>query len=725
MEYYAHKDNNNRKQTIKEHHENVAELACAFSIDLLKPFAHEIGGSHDLGKYAQAFQERLDGSSVKFEHSTCGAIEYSRLPMNREEQCVVPMMEYCVAGHHTGLPDGGAKNGNAFDGVTLQSRLGRASQYTGKNDYHAYQRELSLSIPNAGALLAELMKRQNLPDMIEKYAFFTRYLFSCLTDADYLDTEQFCSSSGIQRSLHANFAEVEKAVDRRFSEFTADTPLKAARGRLQQQAYFNAEHSGNISILNMPTGSGKTLCSLKIALQKLRNSNGRKKRIIYVIPYTSIIEQTAQVFENIFGAHTDILQHHSNYCFDSAPLEADTAQKLKLASENWDAPLIITTSVRFFESLYHYKSSGLRKLHNMADSIIIFDEIHLLPLNMLQPCLRGIGYITEYLNSEAILLSATMPNYEELFQKYLPECNVTQLLPDRSDFQCFKKCHYIDLGRTDYDAVLEKASHYQSSLIIVNKRKTAHELYERIQGEKYHLSTYMTPLDRSNTIAAIRDALEAERAITVVSTSLIEAGVDFDFKAVFRQYAGLDSILQSGGRCNREGKTDFGDVYIFETDEPVNRDLQIPVNVVKGLLQEYEDISSKECIEEYYRRLFHEAKELIEGNSIAKMCRSIESIPFRTYAEGFEFIKDNTIGIVIAQNEEAQKYLQSLRYGNYSVKRKLQKYTVSLRIYEFEEAQKLGILDDFGTGVFVLTNDAYYQKETGLHLDMVQDVILG
>ena len=245
---------------------------------------------------------------MKFEHSTCGAIEYSNLKCGRTEMCILPMLEYCIAGHHTGLPDGGAKNGNAFDGVTLQSRLGRASQYTGKNSYDAYKSELELSMPDVGDLVREVMRIPNETEVIEKYAFFTRCLFSCLTDADYLDTEQFCSD-GKERKLYADFAEVEKALERKFSEFTADNPMRAARGRLQEQAFVNAAVSDSISILNMPTGSGKTLCSMKIALQKLMKSKGSKKRIIYVIPYTSIIEQTAGVFEEIFGEYADILQN--------------------------------------------------------------------------------------------------------------------------------------------------------------------------------------------------------------------------------------------------------------------------------------------------------------------------------------------------------------------------------------------------------------------------------
>ncbi|MDE5769804.1 MAG: CRISPR-associated helicase Cas3' [Oscillospiraceae bacterium] len=733
MEYYAHISSDGRKQTVKEHLDGVAELAEKNAVPLMKSLAHAAGKAHDLGKFSIAFQKRLSGLPIKYEHSIGGAIEYSQSTYAKSKMTALPayMLQYCIAGHHTGLPDGGTKNDTD---TTLQGRLKQQNyqNHQTETDYHAYQNEIQLEFPECVQLASEISDMKTDID-IEKFAFFTRYLFSCLVDADYLDTEKFCFPE-TERSLKADFQAIRTAVNQKLNSFLPMTELQKARGRLQQQAYKNAKNAANISILNIPTGSGKTLCSLKIALDRLLASNGEKKRIIYVIPYTSIIEQTADIFEKIFGKYADILQHHSNYDFsddNSSDFknmsEPDTRNKLKKAAENWDAPFIITTSVQFFESLYHFKGSPLRKLHNMADSVIIFDEIHLLPIQLLQPCLKGIGYITKYLNSDAIFLSATMPDYRKLFRHYLPDCSYSVLVPDKTDFQYFKKCQYLNLGKTDFDAILEKAQHYQSNLIVVNKRKSAYEIYQNITGRKYHLSTYMTPKDRSHTINAIRADLANGIKITVVSTSLIEAGVDFDFKAVFREIAGLDNIIQAGGRCNREGVDKSGDVYIFETDEKIIRDLQIPVNIVKSLLEEYDDITSPECIETYYQRLYREKKDPIDKNSIANRNDNIKinitCVPFRTYANQFEFIKDDSVGVVIPQCEEAVKLYHQLKSGDYSVKRKLQKYTVSLKRYELENAIKLGILDDFDTGMLQLTNPNYYHPETGLNLDTTDDKI--
>ena len=315
----------------------------------------------------------------------------------------------------------------------------------------------------------------------------------------------------------------------------------------------------------MPTGSGKTLLSLRLALEMVKRSGGKLKRIIYVIPYTSIIEQTAKTFSDIIGEYADIVQHHSNFIYDDTNEDDLTAAKLKKACENWDAPIVITTSVQFFESLYHYKSSRLRKLHNISESVIVFDEIHLLPIDQLQPCLKGVGHITKYLDSKALFLSATMPDYKKLFEKYIPECCINELITDKCDFKTFDKCQYINLGEQSAERIAQHASTRRSSLIVVNSRRSAREVYDSLSGNKYHLSTFMTPHDRTNTIDRIRTDLKKGRQVCVVSTSLIEAGVDLDFETVFRQLAGLDSILQAGGRCNREGKLSKGEVYFFST----------------------------------------------------------------------------------------------------------------------------------------------------------------
>ena len=723
MKYYAHTREDGERQTVKAHLTGVSEKAEKFSVDLLKPIAKKASLYHDIGKYALNFQKRLDNDKVKFSHAACGALEYKKFADKND--CFAPLMEYCIAGHHTGLMDGGTV-ADSSDSPTLSGTLKRENEYTGESDYSAYATEIefaTLTQEERTPLYNELLSAKDPTELIERYAFFTKYVFSCLTDADFLDTEIFCNKN-VERGMSGDFKMALDKLNRELSDMPSNTPLRQARSRIQQQAFDNSVNKSHISILDMPTGSGKTLCSLKLALES------GKKRIIYVIPYTSIIEQTANKFEKMFGDVLHVLQHHSNYSYDgNTEEEKKTAEKLKKTCENWDAPLIITTSVQFFQSIYHYKGSALRKLHNLRDSVIVFDEIHLIPTELLRPCLKAVGYITKYLNSEALFLSATMPDYSKLFDKFLPDVNYNKLVTDRTNFKYFKKCEYKDMGRTTLETIAENASRCKNALIVVNTKKTAAELYYLVQGEKYHLSANMTPAHRSRVIEVVRKKLENGEHITVVSTSLVEAGVDLDFNTVFRQLSGLDSILQAGGRCNREGKDDKGYVYVFDIDETYRKgsDLAMRINKTKGLLEKYQDITSYDCIKEYYDGIFDFNQSRIAENSIAKYneqsnsfdrqgLMSPYSIPFRSYAMQFEYIPADTISIVIddPNDQTCHELVETLRNGDMSVRRALQKYSVSVYMNVFKDLYSQGVLNDHGTGIFILENQSYYNNETGL-----------
>jgi CRISPR-associated endonuclease/helicase Cas3 len=336
--------------------------------------------------------------------------------------------------------------------------------------------------------------------------------------------------------LHSDFAECQAKLERQLGAFVAETPLQKARAGLQAQAFANIEQDGEIYLMNMPTGSGKTLAGMECALRRAAKG---KKRIIYVIPYHSIIDQTVDVFEKLFGESAQILRHQSSFSYeDMEDINEDYRRSAIYACENWDAQIIITTAVQFFESLYGNKRGRLRKVHNMADSVIVFDEAHLMPIEYLQPCLSGIAFITRFLHSEAIFLTATMPDFPDLIARYaLEDSKIVDLVPDRSDFKYFKKARYCNLGGISAEALVGMAQQNASALIVVNSRKAASQIYELCPGECYHLSTYMTGVDRARTIGRIRERLALlqqdfpdmevppERRIIVVSTSLIEAGL--------------------------------------------------------------------------------------------------------------------------------------------------------------------------------------------------------
>lgn len=730
MTKYAHKAENGEKQTIKSHLEGTAKLAEENAVGLFKPIAHALGMAHDIGKYAEAFQNRLlNDSTERFEHSACGALEYEKMFRGSHNGLFAPIMEFCIACHHTGLQNGGSKILNKkASGNTLNSRIysGRKEKdYIGRKDYDSYKEEITLETPDFSFILNYLQDEKKPVDRIELYSFFVRYLFSCLTDADFIDTERFCSPD-IKRDLYADFTAAAVNLESKFKSCKKDTLLQQARSRLQEQAFNNVEKGVNVNILNMPAGSGKTLCSLKIALDKL-NSDTSKKRIIYVIPYTAIIDQTAEEFMQIFDKCAEVLQHHSNYIFKEDSENNSTEEKLRLACENWDAPVVITTAVQFFESVYGCKTSSLRKLHNMADSVIVFDEIHTLPTECLQPCIRAIGYITRYLNSEVIFLSATMPDYSHLFECYAPKMKVKNLITDKEDFKYFKKVIYKKID-ADFEKAAKMAEDFKTALIITNSRKSARDTYSLLSGNKYHISTYMTPYDRKRVIDEIKTDLSDNKPVKAVSTSLAEAGIDLDFEAVFRQMNGLDSILQAGGRCNREGKNDTGCVFVFKplSDKPSQ---DIRCLSTERLFEAFENITDPKCIERYYNDIFLSNEQKIRENTITEN-RPVNpaEIDFKDYSERFQLIKEETVGVVIVQNEDCRSILKELKSNRRLALRKLQQYTVPLKCRgdnsEFMTALNKGIVKKSEDGIFMVENMKYYNPEIGLNVELNDDIIV-
>lgn len=705
MEIYAHVDNKGRKQTLEAHLEGTAQLAASFAVGELKSAAFYLGRIHDIGKCRPDFQRRLNNEKIRCEHACCGAIE-----IMKNGGLASYLLAYCAAGHHSGLQNGGAKNDSPDDG-TLHAALNKDA-----SDYLPEGERFRRSMPDMKPLINMISDgTRDISECIERSAFFTRYLFSCLTDADFIDTERFCSPD-TDRNIKGDFAKALEKVDGELAKFKCDTAVRTARKSLQEQA-FSACQYGGIHIMNMPTGSGKTLCSIRLALQKAVSEG--KKRIIYVIPYTSIIEQTADVFTKIFGDVLPVVQHHSNYCPDEDESSDITEDKLKKVCENWDAPLIVTTNVQFFQSFYHRKSSRLRKLHNIADSVIVFDEVHMMPVPFLQPCVRAVGYAVKYLGSEAFFLSATMPDFAELFHKYAKGCDYDELIRDKTDFKMFRNSQIRYLGEITWDRLAQMSEENESTLIIVNSRKSAGKLYEMCSGTDrnvYCLSTYLTANDRSALIAEIRELLKEHKPVTVISTSLIEAGVDLDFKAVYREIAGLDSILQSAGRCNREGtRSDcFTNVFISEDGMPSRGDIGIRANISKQLLESGNDVAEPAVITEYYNRLFERMKDQIAENTISAGVQSMDAIPFKDYSERFDkMIDGDTIGIVIPC-EENKELLESLDSGDRSVLRKLRRYTATVHYNEFRDLLERGVISDSGTCVYRLTVPELYTRDRGL-----------
>lgn len=723
--YIAHLREDQEVQSVASHSSGTARRCARFAVAPWKPLAYTMALYHDIGKYQPSFQRYIQGKGSSIPHALCGVQEL-RTRLGSSAPALI--MQYAIAGHHGGLPDYGTKLDTPAQ-ATLSGTLRRDCEA-----YDVYRQELAPPEIPLGPLSETMGAGCRTPaEAAERFAFFTRYLFSCLTDADWLDTEAFCVRQE-RTPLTADFPRCLEKVDRVLAGFQCQTAVQKKRALLQEQVFKKVGCPGQVFLMNMPTGSGKTLASIKFALEQAIAL--QKQRIIYIIPYNSIIDQTAEVLGSIFGEDAAILRHQSSYVLeeDGSQSEQDKLM-LKQATENWDAQIVLTTAVQFFESVYSNRRSKLRKLHNMANSILVFDEAHLMPPEYLQPCFSAVAHITKFLNTQALFLTATMPNFPALFADLTEETAMVDLVPDKTDFSAFQRCGFQSLGEVSDEALLLCAQAHPSTLIVVNRRGTAQALFRAApEGERYHLSTYMTARDRAAVIARIKarvrqleldfpDLREVppQRRILVVSTSLVEAGVDLDFTAVYRELWGLDSILQSGGRCNREGKLDSATVYIFQRRQQSTA-LPAAVSITKGLLAQYEDISSADCIAQYYAQIFEFRRQDLLSKALGSRCPKPTHIPFRSYAEEFELIDSNAVAVLLAQDAFSTRELSRLRATGTANLRALQPYSFSVYSHELNALLRAGVIESLH-GISILSNSDYYDPQTGVRFEG-QDYIL-
>lgn len=696
--YLAHIADDGREQTVLQHLQGTAALSGKFA----KEFDDEdqgylVGMAHDLGKYSEEFQNRLLYHGPKVDHSTAGAIECLR-----RKQLLAAI---AVAGHHGGLPDGGCRTD--LDSTFL-GRYNKAMK-GGIPCYDGWQRELTLpQLPP--------VEEMSGPESM----FHARMLYSCLTDADYLDTEAFMSGSGRE----CNKVDMELLWSR-LQQYIA--PWFPPRGELNKRRCEILQscidqgkcQKPGLFTLTVPTGGGKTVASLAFALAQARTQ--KLHRVIYVIPYTSIIEQTADVFRKILG-EDQVLEHHSGVLFDIGQEATPEQIRQARATENWDLPVVVTTAVQFFESLYASRSSKCRKLHNLANSVIIFDEAQMLPLNYLRPCVFAMAQLVKRYGASVVLCTATQPALGSIFREFLPGVTAIELCPpeifQREDF---RRVTFRRLGETAWTEVADKMNGLPQVLCIVNSRKNARTLYELLEKEgNFHLSTLMCPAHRRRQLAQIRKRLKDGQPCRVVSTSLIEAGVDVDFPVVYREEAGLDSILQAAGRCNREGKRSAADsivtVFRSETDPPLL--FRTVIDVGRLTMDRYEDLFSRETIQAYFRELLAvKGKSAQDQKGIMNLMER-ELFPFRKVEERFRLIENNTKTVYIPLDREMEDLLDQLRqgYSSRSLFRKLGQYSVNIYDQDFRALNEAGALETVDCDAYILRDMCLYEETTGLSL---------
>lgn len=703
-----------RTQTVYEHLSGTADLAGEFAA----PFgateeARFAGWLHDIGKYSTAFQKRLLEDGPRVDHATAGAQEAMKCRPPH------PQAAFAVAGHHTGLPDGGnQRNADPEDG-TLFGRLKKPVE-----PYGGWQEvPLPQSAPPAWA------NRDPLD-----FAFFTRMLYSCLVDADFLDTETFMNGRAAPRGGGEGIpALLEKARTQaeRYLGAESTTPVSRQRNAVLQACLDKGAHEPQgLYTLTVPTGGGKTFASLAFALEHAAAQG--MKRVIYVIPYMSIIDQTAANFTKLLGEE-NVLADYSSAEYKTTNTEDLTPAQYRqlLASENWDAPVIVTTAVQFFESLYANRSSRCRKLHNIADSVIIFDEAQTLPLDFLKPCISAIAQLVRHYHATAVLCTATQPALESLFKEFAPELRMQEISPDTETlYETLRRTTIRDIGTLPQEELAAQLAALPQVLCVVNRRKTAQELYAALPEEgSFCLTTLLCAADRRRQLEEIRQRLADGLPCRVVSTSLIEAGVDVDFPAAYREQCGLDSLLQTAGRCNREGRRSAAEsrVSCFRLEGcAVPQMLHQHVHALQYAARchenDYAQLNTPDAIRTYFQELyFARGAEALDKKGILDAFRHGISgcqFPFAQVAAEFQLIETptRTVYLPIGEGEALCAQLRSGMVSR-SLYRRLGTYSVACYAPQFEKLDAAGALELLPEGSAILTDLNQYSAKTGLALD--------
>ena len=559
--YLAHSANTAQKtHLLRDHLRNTCDKAVSYAVYPWQiPLLRLAGLLHDLGKYQDAFLRYL------LEGGRRGSVPHARWGAKLARALEREGVSFAIDGHHAGLAD--------FDvwANTEHSHLGTGEENQLVLMMQTLLHDMGLSQEELYAL-----GHSTLPLGVRK-DIVIRFVFSCLTDADWLDTEQhFAPEKQSLRTAKAFDAEmflarVAQALD---SLAAPEKPINRLRTRVRLEALEKAGMPAGFFSLNLPTGLGKTLTSFQWALLHARANN--LQRIIIVLPYVNIIDQTASLLKSILGEE-HVLEHHGSYTATSNDEQED--RKL-LACENWDYPVIVTTSVQFYETLFSNSPSKCRKLHNIANSVVILDEVQTLKSDLVLPTLDMLQDVQQAMNTSFVFCTATMPAFEkrdtfagiEHMVELVTDADSLFAQTERVSFSMLNDLSPV--SRDTLNAAI--AASDASTLVVVNTKKLAKELFFQAQAagnwdKVFHLSTNMCPHHRKQWLGAIRAAVKNTRQrILVVSTQLVEAGVDLDFPCVFRELAPLESIIQAAGRCNREGQlSHLGRVVLFRLEGAV------------------------------------------------------------------------------------------------------------------------------------------------------------
>jgi CRISPR-associated endonuclease/helicase Cas3 len=810
-----HRESDGATQSLATHLCNVAMLANSFAAKIgLDKQGELIGLLHDLGKFSAAFQAYIKsavglldqdedeefvnaaGLKGKIDHSTAGAqLVWRELSKQGQlGQIVGQILALCIASHHSGLIDCLSSDTDNLGEDVFSRRMNKAddrshfSEAFDKADKTilARARDLTSQPEMLKAMQAAISRIvRAAPGTDDKSAvaqqqigLLVRFLFSCLIDADRIDSADFENPKGKKFRTNGGYASWDiliGRVEKHIQTLQPKHPIDALRQEISRHCLEGASRGKGIYTLTVPTGGGKTLSSLRFALHHAnKETNGIKMdRVIYVIPFTSIIDQNADVVRKVLepaGVEPSsvVLEHHSNLTPE------EQSWRGKILAENWDAPVTFTTSVQLLETLFGAGTRGARRMHQLANAVLIFDEIQTLPINCVHLFNNAINFLVEQCGSTVVLCTATQP----LLGKVDANNGAIRVSEDHELMRDVKKL-FDDLKRVEVKnrrkpggwtsdeiaaLALEETRRAGSCLVIVNTKNAAQILYRLCKEQEgtpiYHLSTSMCPAHRRTVLAEIRERLEAQQPLLCISTQLIEAGVDVDFGAVIRFTAGLDSIAQAAGRCNRNGSREIGLVHVVNPqDENLDMlpDIRIGRDKAERVLDDYEEDPAKfgenrigpAATAWYYQNYFFARKEemgypisanmlghddtllnLLSVNSIAtaqygqqhgRMPNHYLRQSFMAAAKAFKAIDAPTRGVIVPYDKAGSAIITELCAAylpdkEFALLRRAQQFTVNIFPQVLERLTKVGAVQEIvkGTGILFLADSRYYSAEFGL-----------
>ena len=710
----AHVAEDGRVHGLEKHLRHTAQLAADFAADFgCREWGQVAGLWHDLGKYSEKFQKYIRSVNDPEshvgknggDHSTAGALHaLERFGM------LGRIFAYPIAGHHAGLPDWN-EGGTAALAQRLQQR-------------ELLEKALAAGIPEDIFSHSAPTERAKSGTDISR-AFWLRMLFSCVVDADFLDTEAFFEPDKARERggyptlndllpLFTGFMREKQAAAK-------DTPVNRIRADILNQCTAKASQAPGLYSLTVPTGGGKTLSSLAFALQHAV-AHGQR-RIIYVIPYTSIIEQTADQFRQVWqGCDDPVIEHHSN--LDVADEQRDNARS-RLACENWDAPVIVTTTVQFFESLFASRTSRCRKLHNIAGSVVILDEAQLLPPDFLAPILEALSELQKNYGVTILFSTATQPAlgpHKTMDFDFKGLAGITEIMADPASlFTQLKRTELSVMGSLQepqsWDDVASRLKEHDSALCIVGRRDDARTLWQLMPEGTFHLSALMCGAHRSNRIGEIKQRLREEMPTRVISTQLVEAGVDLDFPVVYRSLAGLDSIAQAAGRCNREGLLEKGDVIVFAPPSTIPAGhLRQAAEIGRSLLMAEEETLTPDGFTEFFRRFYWLRGDRLDKERIIDLLRNDSQlqVSFREAARRFRLIDEAAQApVIVRYRNDAMIARLEREQPDRRLLRQLQRYVVNLPRRLHCQLLASGAIREIHPGIFVQAHGALYDENLG------------